>query len=183
MEKYCWEKTAGPREYWMIYRGPSFLAVVWFRSSPTPLLPSQSSCVSSVELTDMRGEGRGWARSQIIRPWESLALYESCNTVPFWLGRRFKLPIMSCEGSEGAQLIWLRCAKPGRYRYIPSAEVSIISPGNYATAVKYNNNKKKNLNWPWHLEMTWGDIWKRVRGTQRGKLIMCWGVLELHYKR
>ncbi len=49
------------REYWMIYRGPCFLAVVTFGSSTTPFPPffrqqvvalSQSSCVSLVELTD-----------------------------------------------------------------------------------------------------------------------------------
>jgi hypothetical protein len=34
-----------PREYWMIYRGPGFLAVVRIGSSPTPspFLPSESS--------------------------------------------------------------------------------------------------------------------------------------------
>jgi hypothetical protein len=36
---------------------------------------SQSFCVSPVELTDERGGGRGWARSQIKRLRESLALY------------------------------------------------------------------------------------------------------------
>jgi hypothetical protein len=40
---------------------------------------TQSSCVSPVELTDGRG-GRGSARSQIIRPRESLALYNTSNT-------------------------------------------------------------------------------------------------------
>ncbi len=72
------------REYWMIYRGPGFLAIV--DSAPRPpsphLLPSatcfsfaQSSCVSPIELTDGRG-GRWWARSQIIRLQENLALYK-----------------------------------------------------------------------------------------------------------
>ncbi len=47
---------------------------------------SQSSCVSPVELTDgERGESRGWARSQIIRPRESLALYKSFRTL--WVSR------------------------------------------------------------------------------------------------
>jgi hypothetical protein len=31
------------REYWMIYRGPGFLAVLWFGSSPTPFPPSPAS--------------------------------------------------------------------------------------------------------------------------------------------
>ncbi len=41
---------------------------------------SHSSCASPVELTDGRG-GRGWWRSQIIRPRESLVLYKSFNTL------------------------------------------------------------------------------------------------------
>ncbi len=73
------------REYWMIYRGPGFLAVVWFGSSPTPFPPhvslSQSSCVTTVEHTDRRGGGgRGWARSQVMRPRKILAL-KSFNTL------------------------------------------------------------------------------------------------------
>ncbi len=47
-------------------------------SSPDSL--SRYSCVSLVELTERRG---GWARSQIIRPRESLALYNSHNTLWF----------------------------------------------------------------------------------------------------
>ncbi len=44
---------------------------------------SQSSCVSQVELTDGRVGGKWSAKSQIIRPRESLALYKLFNT--FWL--------------------------------------------------------------------------------------------------
>ncbi len=61
------------RKYWMNYRLPGFLAVVWFGSSPHPVplfhqqvvSLSQSSCVSPVELTDGRGRGMvgGWAKS------------------------------------------------------------------------------------------------------------------------
>ncbi len=55
MRPACREDVS--REYWMIYRGTGFLAVVWFGSSPTPLstlCPQQvvplslSSCVSPV---------------------------------------------------------------------------------------------------------------------------------------
>jgi hypothetical protein len=42
---------------------------------------SQSSCVSPAEHTNERGKGWGRARSQIIRPRESLALYKSLNTL------------------------------------------------------------------------------------------------------
>jgi hypothetical protein len=31
------------REYWMIYRGPGFLTVVWFGSSPAPFPPATVS--------------------------------------------------------------------------------------------------------------------------------------------
>jgi hypothetical protein len=49
-------------EYWMVYREPGFLAVVWFGSPLRQLLVpnSQSSCLSQVELTD----GKGCVRSQ-----------------------------------------------------------------------------------------------------------------------
>jgi hypothetical protein len=78
-----------PREYWMIYRGPSFLTAVWLNSSPTP---SSSSPLSKLSLfislpvrrrsSLLAGEGgREWASSQIIRPWESLALYKLFNTL------------------------------------------------------------------------------------------------------
>ncbi len=74
----------------MINRGPGFLAVVWFDSSPTPsplsrqqvVSLSQSSCVSPIELTDGRG-GRGWGRSQNIRKRECLILYKSFNSIWF----------------------------------------------------------------------------------------------------
>ncbi len=59
-------RTASPIEYWMIYRGPGFIAVIWFGFFPTPytlsrqqvVYLSHSSCVSPVE-----GEGRGEAKS------------------------------------------------------------------------------------------------------------------------
>ncbi len=65
-------------EYWMIYRGPGFLAAIWFGSS---LFLSLPACVSTVKLTYVRGgEGVG---SQIKWPRESLALYKSFVTL--WL--------------------------------------------------------------------------------------------------
>ncbi len=73
----------------MIYGGPGFLA---FAPHALPLLAplsrpqvvfllSQSSCVSLVEPTDEGDGGRGWAWSQSIRSWESLALYKTFNTL------------------------------------------------------------------------------------------------------
>ncbi len=74
------------REYWMIYRGPGFLIVVWFGFSPHPL-PSvsclfytRSSSVSTVELTNGRRRGR----SQIIRWRENMSsINHSTNTLWF----------------------------------------------------------------------------------------------------
>ncbi len=71
------------REYWMNCRGPGFLAVVWFGSSPVPfpLLPRFSKLSLFLSLSVSRRPilltihesvgGRGWARSQIIRLRES----------------------------------------------------------------------------------------------------------------
>jgi len=48
--------------------------MIWFLiPSPPPLHPRQ--------LADGRGDVRGWARSQIIRPQEGLVLYKSFNTL------------------------------------------------------------------------------------------------------
>ncbi len=77
--------TATVREYWMIFRGPSFLAVVWFGSWPTPLplslqqivSLSQFSWVSPVELT----EGRGWGRSQTSDHGKALSSINHSNSL------------------------------------------------------------------------------------------------------
>ncbi len=84
--------TLQSREYWMIYRGPSFHAVLWFSISPPPaphpfppstlhvVSLSQSSCVSPVELNDERGrEGGGRGTKTYHR--ETLALYKSFKTL------------------------------------------------------------------------------------------------------
>ncbi len=82
----CWALV---REYWMIYRGPGFLSVVWFGSNPSPL--SSACCLSfpiflCVAHRLLTGEGRGWrgwGRSQIIRRRES-PVYKSFNTLWLW---------------------------------------------------------------------------------------------------
>ncbi len=50
------------RGYWLISRGLGFLAVVWFGSSPTPILEDWER-----ETTFWKMGGRRWERSQIIR--------------------------------------------------------------------------------------------------------------------
>jgi hypothetical protein len=59
-----------PREYWMIYRGPGFLAIVWFGSFPPPSPPPSLQSVSTAGDTQEAWEresiadGRGgWRRS------------------------------------------------------------------------------------------------------------------------
>ncbi len=69
----------------MIYRGPSFLAVVWFGSSPTPSthLPSgdtQEDWEKETTCWRERG-GKVWARSRTIRPQDCLVLYKLFNTL------------------------------------------------------------------------------------------------------
>jgi hypothetical protein len=61
------------REYWMIYRGPSFLAVVWFGSSSTPF-PLSSLSFSYFLWVSSRSYGR-----EGERVWGQGA--KSCNTV------------------------------------------------------------------------------------------------------
>ncbi len=68
-----------------------FIEVVWFGSAPCPFSPSPHSPVSKLsllrslpvcrQLSLLTGGGRGWGRSQIIWPQESLALYKSFNTL------------------------------------------------------------------------------------------------------
>ncbi len=76
-------------ECWVIYRGPCFFAVVLFGSSrppppppPPPILPVSSTgdTIEDWEIETIwwleRG-WRGWVRSRIIRPQESLVLHKS----------------------------------------------------------------------------------------------------------
>ncbi len=79
---------APPREYWRIYRGPGFLMVVWFGSSPSPSLPLPSEARQAThrksEKEKQLAHGRwGWARSRNIRPQKSLVPYKSFNTLWF----------------------------------------------------------------------------------------------------
>jgi hypothetical protein len=71
----------GPIEFWMIFRRPGFLEVVWFGSSPAlPPLPSwKRDRQHTGKLRMMNNfltgdEGKGWARRRIIWPQESLLL-------------------------------------------------------------------------------------------------------------
>ncbi len=70
----CFKTLPGSsREYWMIPKGPGFLAVVWFGSSPTPFPPLLSAsclfflslpvCRRSSLLTGEGGGGGGGAKS------------------------------------------------------------------------------------------------------------------------
>jgi hypothetical protein len=77
-------------EYCMIYRGPGSPTVVWFCSSPASSPNPYPVGISSTgdtqedrerETTHWQERGREWARSQIIRPQESLVLYKSFNTL------------------------------------------------------------------------------------------------------
>jgi hypothetical protein len=70
------------RVYWMVCIGQGLLAVVWFGSSPTlpPLVSSTGDTQKDweIETSCWRKRGvRGWPRSRISRPRESLVLYKS----------------------------------------------------------------------------------------------------------
>ncbi len=73
------------RYYWMVYIGPSFLAVVWFGSPPHPLpppLPSASCLSFSVFLcVAYRAYWRERSGKGVIRRRESLILYKSFITL------------------------------------------------------------------------------------------------------
>jgi hypothetical protein len=78
-----WEKC---REYWMIYRGLGFLIILLLPHPLTPPLPSEICLSFSVFLcvagrASWREWGRGYGRSQIIAPRESLVLNKSFNTL------------------------------------------------------------------------------------------------------
>ncbi len=84
--------SASLREHWMIYRGPGFLAVVWFGSLPNPsplsnlsLFLSIPACRAGRAYCWEKGGRKGWRRSKIIRLCESLVLYKSSSTLwPHW---------------------------------------------------------------------------------------------------
>jgi hypothetical protein len=70
------------RAYLMIYRGPGFLAFVWFGSSPIPSPLPAAICLSVAVRAYWREKGGwGWWSSQIVRRRESLALLKSFNTL------------------------------------------------------------------------------------------------------
>ncbi len=60
---YMLKVRESTKEYWMIYRGPRFLAVVWFGSQPTPFHPLPVSKLSLfLTLPVYRRQPRGWGR-------------------------------------------------------------------------------------------------------------------------
>jgi hypothetical protein len=93
-----WSLNVQAIKYWMVFRGLGFLEVVWFLAQPlhTTTVPSANClsfsvflCSRSSLLTEERGSE--WARSQIIRPRKSLALYKLLNTLG-WRLWTFSLP-------------------------------------------------------------------------------------------
>jgi hypothetical protein len=81
----------------MIYRGPGFLAVVWFGFSPYPL--RKLSVFLSLPVyrrsSLLTGKGdRGWVRSQIIRQRECLIL---CKIIQYSLRRLTIIQTCMCS--------------------------------------------------------------------------------------
>ncbi len=80
----------GPRENWMIYGGPGFLAGVWLGYAPYPLPPSRQQVVSLFQscwiLCVAGGAYRRWGwmlegRRRIIRRRQTMVLYKSFSTL------------------------------------------------------------------------------------------------------
>ncbi len=71
-------------EYWLIYRGPGILAVVWIWFGFYPTALSKLSLFLSLltrHLSSLLTRRGGWGRSQKIPPRDSLVLYKSLNTL------------------------------------------------------------------------------------------------------
>ncbi len=94
--------TRYTREYWTIYRGPGFLAFVWFGSTPNPLLPPLPSVSSTGDTQeDWEREATCWRQRRegvAVEPnhttARSLALYKSFNPL-------CATGIKSCSGCCG----------------------------------------------------------------------------------
>jgi hypothetical protein len=104
------------REYWTIYRGPGFLASVWFGSSPTPsppTLPSESSTgdhIGRLIKRDNLAEGDGGGMRQIMRQRESLVFHNSFNTLCSVLTRISK-GVTACFAVEPSSLLTAACSQ------------------------------------------------------------------------
>ncbi len=86
----AWVRKGLPIEDWIIYRGPGFLTVVCFGSSPPPLSPSLFSKLTGNTQEDLerettcwgeRGKGGGRGAESYVWPQESMVLYKSFNTL------------------------------------------------------------------------------------------------------
>ena len=84
-------QVSPPREYWMSYRGPGFLPVVWFGSTPTPFphLPSASCLSFSVFLYVAgqiywweRGEGVGWGAKSEVGTSDRIGIFRFSDSFP-----------------------------------------------------------------------------------------------------
>ncbi len=92
----CARAKCTAREYLILYRGPGFLAVVWYGSSPLHLTPPHpsASCPSFSDFLCVAGraywqECGGGGRSQIIRRWESIVLHNTFNNLS-WYSSMFR---------------------------------------------------------------------------------------------
>ncbi len=99
----------GGRDYWMIYRGPGFLAVVWLGSSPINLSLFLSSpvCRWSSFLTE-EGE-RGWGRSKNHRTAKKQWSSVNCSILSGW---RSALATLSVSVAGGRMQQIKGCAIP-----------------------------------------------------------------------
>ncbi len=86
-------QTAWTRQYWMIYRWPCFLAVVWFGSFPPPLPLARCLSFLFFLCVASRAYRRGGGPNRKRR--ESLVLYKSSNTLWAWNESSYQLCLVN----------------------------------------------------------------------------------------
>jgi hypothetical protein len=142
-------RLGSPREYWMIYRGPGFLAVVWFGISPTPshttspvsklsLFLSLPVCRRSSLLTEKGGRGR----SQIMGRRESLVLYKSFNTL--WVPLRVPQSCQTNTRSDYTSRYILHSCRALKYSFLQTKLIQnfYLFFGNLPLDVRIRNISK-----------------------------------------
>jgi len=167
----------------MIYRGPGFLAVVWFGSLPTPF-SHPLSLVSKLDWrntgrlrkrdTLLTGEGGGYRGEggQIIRKWKGLVLYESINTL--WARDMecdgvFTSTAFCCKGKKH-RCAFLKCFLISVLPYYLSYSISTFWWYRYDNE-KQNNNKANNIFCNFVFRNT-SHYYKDIRSVQKAICIL-----------
>ncbi len=143
--------TTPPREYWLIYRGPGFLAVVWFDSLSPPFPPPfpVSKLSPFLSLPDVRGGGaksyhyeKAWSsiiiQYSLNRPVFNCNLYLTVNggafytlyisQMHFFENHTLSGYIMWIPGSRYHANVYLRWGPHAGYHLLPTKSCFLTSP-------------------------------------------------------